>query len=640
MLQFIREKAQGFIAWSIVGLIALIFAFLGFDNFFAAKNNDVVAAKVNGEKIYWQTIDSIYQSLYRQYSMQPNFDPDSINPTLAKEQIRSSLVQQTALLNFALKSGYRVGKEELKQVLRTVPAFLENGKFSPELYSITIRNSGLTESGYQNNLRKEILLTKLQSAVGSTSFSTEKEQSEIIKLLNQKRDFGYAIIDKNVYKDEATVSEKDLKSFYEQNKKQFVEPEKVKISYVELNLDTVTKNINPEEDDLKQYYNENISRFIVPELVKISHILISAPNRIGDDKNDEALKKAEDILAQIKSESKSFEDFAKEVSEDKLSSVKGGDLGWVGRGELEKDFETAAFSLPKNSISKIIKTKFGYHIIKVTDRQPKRTKPFSETVADVTKAYKSELAEQILANNAEELASLAFENNDSLDEVSRALNLEIKESEPFSKKGNLTGIGSLKKVIDTAFSEDVLNLDKNSDVIKINDENYVVIRLKELMPAKQLDFSVVKAKVEKEVMAKKLENLAKSKGKELVNLIKSGDKPADASQKVGSNWSNIKNASRGYDKIDNLIVQAAFKLPKAAKEDSLRVNGVELNNGNYAVVYLKDVIDGKIEATEPADLAKSYGRHVAVTLGRYEYNLYQDSVLNNSKITLNSIPTR
>lgn len=641
MLQSIRSKAQGIITWIIVGLIVVAFSFVGINYFFSGAGKNSVAAKVNGQKIYWRTIDNLYHNYYRQYSMRPDFDPSSINSKVLKLQIRHSLVNQQVLLNFAQKEGYRVGNEHLTQIMNNLPYFQKDGKFSKEIYLSVLKQSGMNPKAYQENLKNEVLLGQLLQGIGISSFSTDMEKEQVIKLINQQRDFGYVILSHEKYLKDINVTDDQISDYYKKYKEKYMTPEEVELQYIELSLEDLQQEIDVNEEKLKEYYDKNISLFVIPEKVKVSHILINAPMGSDKDVSGEARLKANDILAKIKVDGEKFENLVSVYSEDKFSVNQQGELSWIGKGEVSKHFEEMAFKTKVGEVGdEVVQTEFGYHIIKVIDKKEEGIKTFSQVKDEIADIYKKEQADMILSEKSEELANYAFEYSDSLEEVSKLLNLKIKNTKRFSKQGLKTGVESVKNVIKAAFNDEVLNNKKNSDLVKINDERYVVVRLKNHYPPEQKPYDEVKAQIKDNLIKQHAKKRAIAEGNELLYNIKKGNNPNEAAMKQNLVWNVVNKAPRGYDKLHYVIMQSVFSLPRHSQNNEAKVKGIILPNGDYAVVALSRVIDGKIEKTEKysvAQIDKSIKKQVEIAFGRYEYNLYEDSALNKAKIVLNDI---
>ena len=342
------------------------------------------------------------------------------------------------------------------------------------------------------------------------------------------------------------------------------------------------------EDELKEYYAAQKERFTVPEQRRARHILIE----YGDDKT-KAKEKAQAIYEKAKA-GESFEKLAKENSDDVGSSSKGGDLGFFGKGIMDKNFEDAAFSMNVGDISKPVASKFGFHIIKLEEIKKSTGKLFDEVKKEIDTELRKQKAEKLYFEKAESLANLAYETPDSLEAVKDQLNLKIQSSPFISKRGG-AGIFRNRKLLDIAFSNEVLKENLNSQVIEIDPTHSVVIRLNEYKPAQVKPLSEVKARVKNKLINNKALERAKTKAKDIEAKIKVNNSPAEFTKDKNYKWTDKKWIKRSNTDTSREIVQAAFAIPRK-KDNSLQTKGIKLNNGDYAVVIISGVKDGDIAA--------------------------------------------
>jgi len=259
----------------------------------------------------------------------------------------------------------------------------------------------------------------------------------------------------------------------------------VSIDYLELSLADIANKVNVTEDKLKAFYEEQKDQYTTPERRKISHILFAINDKTPANLALEKAQKARQAL-----ETKDFTVLASEVSDDKMTAKTGGDLGLFTAGVMEKAFEDAAKTLKQGEVSEPVKSSFGYHLIKVTELVPGKTKPFDAVKDEVTKAYQKSQADNGFYEAGEKLAELSYQNPDNLQVAADALGISIKKSALFNKdKGD--GIASEDKVRSAAFAEEVLQ-GNNSAPIELGTERLIVLRMQEHKPAAPLELNRVK----------------------------------------------------------------------------------------------------------------------------------------------------
>ena len=218
MLQLLREKAHGYIAWLIVLLIAAAFAFFGLTNYFSfSSGSRSVAATINGEKILWPTVQKMYEQVARRYGEQA--DAKAI-----KEQILMKMVERSALMSEAKILGFRVGDEQIAGFISQIADFQVDGKFSKDQYLKALGQASYTDASFRKELSQDVLLGQFQQGIAQSSFILYTELQNTVALLDQKRDIGYMQIPANKYQKEISISADQIKAYYDDHQSNFVKP--------------------------------------------------------------------------------------------------------------------------------------------------------------------------------------------------------------------------------------------------------------------------------------------------------------------------------------------------------------------------------------------------------------------------------
>jgi len=364
MLQSIRDRATGPIAWGIVGLITIPFAFWGIDSYLQGPGNPEVA-EVGDAEISQTQLQRAYDQHYQrlQQLMGDNFDPDSINNAQLRRGVLDNLIREEVLTQYVRDSGYRVSDVSLANTLREQTAFQEGGSFSAERYREVLSRNGYTPAAYEARLRNALAMDQLQQGLTSSAFVTETDVNAAARLEQQQRRIQYLEFNLEQYSRQADISDEDIQAYYEAQPARFSTPERVRLEYLEIDKSTLKPADRPDEAVLQAMYEaEKQSRFTTAEQRKARHILIQTQ----DNEAEAAKAKIEKIAAQLK-QGASFEALAKELSEDTGSRDDGGDLGWIGRGVMVPEFEQALFALPENKVSEPVKSPFGWHLIRVDE---------------------------------------------------------------------------------------------------------------------------------------------------------------------------------------------------------------------------------------------------------------------------------
>ena len=600
MLNFIRERAQGWIAWVIVGLLIIPFALWGINQYFG-NGGKLVAANVNGKEIsqrefqqdFYQQRSRMQQMLGGQYDAQL-FDPQ------IKQRVINDLVDRELLLQNADSMGYRVSDQTVVATIQGIDAFREAGVFSSALYQQQVQAQGQTPASFERHVKRLILSGQLPDGLASTVLITDAELDAAIRLEEQKRDFQYLVLKAENFKDSSVASDEAVNAYYEQHADRFMTTEKVRVEYVELSAASLQSEKTPSDDELREFYKANNSQFTVPEERRASHILIKLEEGADEAAVTAARKKAEDLIAKIKA-GESFESLAKKNSDDPGSAELGGDLGYFGRGTMEADFENAVFSLKEGEVSEPVLTSFGYHIIKLTGIRAEKSKPFEDVRDEILTQFKKDEAERRYFELAEKLTNMAYETPDSLAGVADALHLELKQS-PFFARRDGTGIFANPRVTTLAFSDEVLKQGFNSEPIELGENHVVVLRLLEHQQASRKPLAEVKTQVMQTLIEDKAKESVKAAGEKAVEQLAAGDSAETVFKAQTVAWESAVEITRKTKetKINQAIIMQAFKLqhPTAVSQS---YGGIVLGSGDYAVIRLNKVTDGDPTTLDKAE---------------------------------------
>ena len=601
MLQTINDKAKGWVAYTIVGLIAVPFALFGISSYLEGGHGSLVAAKVNGEEISVQQVQGlVLQQRQRLAQMFGGQLPPNMNEDVIKNQALDQVVNEVLLRQVSEKNGYRASNQEVYDTISGIEAFQVNGQFDSQTYEELLASQRRSKSEFEMQIRDNISNQQFAQAVTGAAFIPASTLSKYQSLQNQTRNVETFTLSKSKYESDITVSADEIKQEFDANANNYMTTERVKLSYVILKQDDIGASLTPEDDALKLFYEDNASRYIEPEQRKLAHILI----KIEDDKKEEAQSKAQAFYDQIQAGDKTFEELAVTESDDELASKKNGEIGLISQGEMGVQFDTAAFSptLLKGAVSKVVETEAGFEIIKVLDVIPSRTKSFDEVKAEVEALYRSEKSESLFLEQSDKLQTLAFENDSSLDEAADAIGAEVLTSEWINKDNNLQATEenplSSPKVVTAAFGDEVLNSGKNSELIELDAKSVVVVRLQDHELPKQKELTEVESEIKALLSAKKLNELLIEKGDDALKRL-SDSSSWDALKDLGVTTENIvksEGLKRDDRTLPRALVSKIFSMKKPESGNSF--DKAILPNGEYVLIALSKVTDDKAELDE------------------------------------------
>ncbi|MEQ1486046.1 SurA N-terminal domain-containing protein [Methyloglobulus sp.] len=616
MLTTIREKAQGAFAWIILIVICVPFALWGIQNY-VDTGKEAAVASVGDKDFYQRDVNKAYE----QYAQ--NFQGMTVDEQLLKKQALDKLIKDEVLLQYAHTEGLVATDSSARDFIKTLPYFQTEGKFDEKRYKSLLASQKISSAEFVNKIKSALIMEQFQRSIIDSSFATPYAIEIFFKVQNQQRDVDYITV--VLEKVAAQPSEQEVAAYYQQHQDAYKLPEQVSVEYVELSLEDIAKKVVVTDDKLKAHYEEQKEQYSTPERRKISHILF-AVNAKTDDKAalDKAVKAEQDL------KTKDFSALAAEVSDDKLTAKKGGDLGLFIIGSMEKSFEEAASALKAGEVSKPVKSSFGYHLIKVTELMPGEVKAFDSVKDEVTKAYQKAQAENAFYEAGEKLTQMSYENPDNLQSVSEALSLAVKKSGLFAKdKGD--GVAAEQKIRDVAFSDEVLQ-GNNSTPVELGSDRLVVLRLLEHKPAAVRELNSVK----QDVIVALANDKAKQQVIEKANKIKQLLQTGQTLQKVAADYKlTVKEANgltRNKNTLPEQLSDAIFRAakPVAGKPISF---GVALATGEQVVVNLKKVTPGIMndEDKKQMELAQ---KNLAKAFGQSEFNAMLASLETKADVSV------
>lgn len=585
MLEKIREGAQGPAAKIILGLVILSFALAGIGGYLGQTTEPSVA-EVNGVKItqtqFARALENERARLQQQYG--DMFEQIANDPTYMaqiRQSVTQRLIQQELQSQLAAELGLRVSDQEVRQTILELPAFQLGGQFSNDRYLQVIRQMGYQADGFREYLREEMTRSQLIDAIAGSEFVLDEELVRAAGLQQQQRAVEYVVLENAQFAEQQNVTDEQIQEYYELNQSQFLSPEQVSVQYVELNADDIQLDEPVTEQEIADYYEQNKAFYVEPEQRRVSHILISS--EAGD---SEAQEKAQALLAELK-EGADFAELAQTESDDLVSAEIGGDLDWIERDMLDPEFEDAAFALNNvGDLSPVVQSEFGYHIIKLTELQPGKTKPLADVQDDIRAELESVKKADLFYGKQTELAELAFEIADTLEDAAQAVGAEVQSTGLVSRNA-LPAPLNQPNVAATIFSAELLEDRVNSDLIELDSEHVIVVRVAEHKRAATKELSEVSAQIKTQLVNEQATAAAKEQAQTYLTQLQSGQSLSELAQAQSLEVTQESAVTRRSFNVEPAIVEQVFKLPHPQEKPVFDV--VSLNNGDVAIVALTGV---------------------------------------------------
>jgi len=518
-------------------VITLIPGGLSGDVFNGGQPGKGIVAKVDGQDITADEVRQTARQMLQQQMPQGGPNMAMLLPFFA-QRATDQLITRQALLAEAGRMGLHVTPEEIKDELqhgRYAAYFFPGGNFvGQQEYEMRLQQANLTVAKFEASVGDEILVAKLQALISGTASVNESEIHDQFIKQNSKVKFDYAVLKQDDIKKGLHPAQSELRAFYESHKNTYANsiPEKRKVKYAVVSLDQAEAGVHLTPDDLHAYYDQHRSQYQLPEQVKVSHILIKTPLPGPDGKVDdkgvaEAQHRAEDLLKQLKAGAK-FEDLATKYSEDTGSAKQGGSLGMIGRGQTVPEFEKVAFSLPKGRISDLVKSSYGFHIIRVDDKQDAQVKSFDQVKGEIEPLLKRQRGQQAAQKQAEDLLKQA--RAQGLDAAAAAQSIPVITSDFFTRKDILPGLGPATQFMDAVFTE----TEKSPPDVASASQGVVIFQLLAVKPAATPTFEEILTKVEEEFKNERSSVLLAQKAQELSDRAKTEHDLKRAAKELGA----------------------------------------------------------------------------------------------------------
>jgi len=631
MLEDIREKSQGLTAKIILGLIILTFAVAGVGSY--TNSVDTSVATVNGEAISQQAFDKAYQAQRGRMAQQfgEMFDTLSNDANYManfRQGVLDNLINEKLIDQNSEALAIRVSDLRLKETIRKMPEFQVDGVFDNNRYLAIINQAGFFQSSnFRDYLRVEMTRRQLSQALVATEFNLPYQEKLQNTLQNQTRDIRFATISAQQFKDTIELTDEEINNYYLANQARFENKEQVKVDYISLNVTDIAKGINVTDEDLATHYQENLVSFTAAEQRRISHILIEFAD--GDADDETAKTQAEAILERL-NQGEDFAALAKELSNDTFSGENGGDLEWLEPGVMEESFDEAALAIANvGEISPLVKTSFGYHVLKLTDYKAEAVQALADVQAELRVKLSNDQAQEKFFTLQQEMARISFEFPDSLEDAASEVNVVIQTS-PWLLRGGNTAPFDQEKVIEAAFSEMVLQDNMNSDLIEVNDDVALVLRLNTFQEANIKPLTEVEEQIKVILVNQKATEKAQQTVDTLLADYNAGTDITAQLTALNASFVNKEKVARYSPEIDQSISRTAFVLPQPVS-GVVSASTVALSNGDLALVEVTAV--GVSEAAANPNLAQQQTSQLAQSA----YQSFVNSLKVGAKITRRAV---
>ena len=512
MLRYLRENSGNWIIKIFLGIIVVVFVFLGVGSMNSSRNNSV--ASVNDEPITVDEYQHAYRNLVEQMRnrFQNNLTEELLKALNVRQQALNSLIEDKLMAAQADELDIVVTDEELEQSILNMEAFHQGGQFDMTHYKRLLGLNSLTPEMFEQLQRQQLRQQKLQDMIVDSVTVSDLEADSFYTFHNTSMRVDYLKVDPSDFSD-ITVTPEQITAHYNDNQDQYQSEPKRRAVFIRYSPQDFKDQVSITREQVSAYYETNPEEFKIPEQVEASHILIQVEDTADEAALETAHKEAMAVY-QRAVDGEDFAELAKETSQGP-SSEDGGYLGKFDRKSMIKPFADAAFSMQPGEISKPVRTQFGWHVIKMIDHFDAQVKTLDEVFNDIETRLKQEEMQQLAYYKAED-AFDAVIDGDTLEQVALMTEKQVESTDAFDQYGNGLELGAAAGFARAAFEIQPRQI---SDIQQIG-EDYFLIEVTETIEPVQLPLEAVTDEISEELGRKLRREAAETRANELLEMVK------------------------------------------------------------------------------------------------------------------------
>ncbi|MFT6221727.1 MAG: peptidyl-prolyl cis-trans isomerase D [Candidatus Endobugula sp.] len=627
MLQSMRNKTKGLVAVFLIGLLTIPLALVGVENLFNGTSTVGEAAEVDGtvitERDVQLAISRERQRLQSQFG--ENLPADFFTDERLRESVMTSLVQRTLMINIAERGDMTFSTQEIDKTIVELPIFQLEGNFDQQRFLQSVRNLGHTPASFRTLLKNDLLANQMQGAIVSSDFITDKEIDQVVALSRQTRDFSWLTLPLENLPNTMTISEEEISIHYDSNKAQYLSTEEVAIEYIELSVTAIEKDITIDNVAIQQQYDEIVASYDATTQREASHIMIE-----GD---DEAAQQKIAVVKEKLASGIDFAELASEYSDDFGTRDNGGNLGLSTGEGFPEAFEEALLLLTEGQVSEAVSIDNATHFIKLIALTEKQAPTFDSQKAKIESELKRNQAEEQFVLDVQTLEELAY-NAENLEEVAGELGVTAIKTSLFTRDNASTKDAAIlqdRRVIDAAFSEQVVQEKHSSDMLNISSDKAVVVKLLEHNPVRTLTLEEKREEILAELQLKKAKEKVAEQAQLLREALNNGTDISTLAEEEGVVLSAQTDAQRNAAGVPEELLASVFKMPHP-KEKAVLLER-HLDNGDYIIASLSKVSLGNTEeltVEERVSLRTSLSSGIAGD----EYRAWQAQLESNADVEI------
>lgn len=621
MLQKIREKTTGWIAFVIVGILIIPFAFFGVNNYFESRVATWVA-KIEVSPGFMgfggdsrEVSQDAFRQRHEQYRQQArqilgeSYDARRYDTLEFKRQLLDAIVEEELLLIAAEVDGVVVTDAAVAREIASIPAFQVEGRFDPGQYRLLVQAQGFGVQEFERRMKQDLLRRRLSEQVARSSLISDADVENYLRLRGQRRTFSYLAL--AVGEVDEAVGEDELVEWHGRNANRFQSPETLAIEYVVVDADALDVQEEADERTLRDRFEEQRARFGAAEQRQASHILIEVPANAPASVESEARERAAALAAQAR-EGADFAELAREHSDDIGSRGFGGELGWIEQdGMLDAEFERALFELAQaGDVSEPVRSSDGWHVIRLAEVRAGETLSFDEAREQLAREWRETARERAFNEVAGRLLEASFRTPNDLAPAAEALGLELGVMASVTRASR-DGLLAYPAVMAAIFEPDFIEQQAASGLIDlVPGRQAAIVRVAEHVPALPRPLDEVRDEAVAQIIAERRAEASRAQAEAMLARARAGEGLDALGAELGVEAVRVEGVDRQSGSFDSALMDRVFSLPRPG-EDGPVFGIAELAVDSRFLVALETVEDG-----DPASMSESMRGMVRAQLGR------------------------
>lgn len=584
MLQKMGDSLKGkkIVAYLLLIPLALVFAIWGATGIVDMNiaGNAAYAAKVNGTEISSDSVREAWSDQQARWQQQFGGDIPEETRKLLQDNLIETFVRRALISERASEGGYRVDAARLREAIEAEPAFQVDGKYNEQLALARLAQVGLTPDRYRSDVRRDLQNAELERALVISDFATQGELTRRFSLEDEQREIAWLLLPADRYSAAVVTDDAAVTAYYEQNKAQWTSPESVQLQYAELRADQVAATVTVTDADLQDLYAQNRDNYVTPERRRSRHILI--PVEGGNEAA--ARKQAETVLAEVRA-GKDFSALAQQYSKDSGSAKQGGDLGWSDKSAFVGPFADKLFAMKEGETSDLVKTEFGFHIIRLDGVQPSKVQTFEEARLQLEDTVRRDKVADVFGEKQEQVQRRLESPGADLAAIAQELGLTLGAVPQYLRGTGGAPLGADPALDEVVFSDSVLNLRRIGGPVALGEDRFVIVKVTEHRKAAPRPLAEVRDEVVAALRKQKATEAARAAAEAALARVRAGEALNEVARAYGVTAESPRFVGRGDPSVSAKVLEAAFAARRPAPGKPV-AEAVTLDRDGGAAVLL------------------------------------------------------